>query len=460
MDSSKPLGAVTASEKFAYGLGALGKDLACSIVYVYLMYYYTDVVGLSAAFVGTLFLVARIWDAFNDPIMGMIVDNTRTRWGKFRPWILGGAVINSVFLVGVFWNTGWDKPWILVYASASYILWGMTYTLMDIPYWSMIPSLTTDPREREQIAVVPRLFASAAWFLMGSFGLQAVDFLGAGDASRGFLLLSVAIVAVFIGFSGLTAIKVRERIALQVNAPKIRLREVLGLIVKNDQLMALVGIVLTFNMATQLAGGFAIYYFTYAVGNRDLFQVFMMYSGAAEIAGLLLFPRLARGLSRPTVYFLACLFPALGGIGLWLAGSLAPQDALYVGLAGAFLKFGSGFALALSTVMLADVVDYGEYKLGVRSESVVFSVQTMLVKFASAFAGFLIGTGLTLIGYVPNQVQDADTIQGMRLLMIAIPFGLVVLSFVLYRFLYRLNGAFHDRVLRDLEARRTGQAVS
>ncbi|WP_275556305.1 melibiose:sodium transporter MelB [Mixta sp. Marseille-Q2659] len=441
---------ISQTTKLSYGIGALGKDLACSIIYLYLMFYYTDVVGLSAAFVGSLFLFARIWDAVTDPIMGLIVDNTRTRWGKFRPWILIGTIINSLVMIAVFLNHELEGVWLYVYASVSYVLWGMTYTIMDIPYWSIIPSLTSDKTEREKIVVVPRLFASVAWLIMGAFGLKAIDWLGDGETAVGFVRVSIAIAIFFIISALVTVINVKDVVDVKVRKEKIKLKDVMVIIGQNDQLKALIGIVLSFNMAMQLAGGFAIYYFTYAIGNKDLFPVFMMLSGAAEIAGLVLFPKLAQKVSRPMVWKLACLFPLLSCGVLLFSGIFMPESHVLVGISGAALKFGSGFALAMSTVMLADVVDYGEYKMGIRSESVIFSVQTMLVKGASAIAGFLIGLGLALTGYVPNEVQDESTIMGMRLLMIGIPFLLVCLSYLIYRKYYKLNGDFHDNVLREL----------
>lgn len=445
---------ISNTSKLSYGIGALGKDLACSIIYLYLMFYYTDVVGLSAAFVGSLFLFARIWDAITDPVMGLIVDNTRSRWGKFRPWILIGTIVNSATMIGVFICHEFEGVWLYVYASVSYVLWGMTYTMMDIPYWSMIPSLTKEKSEREKIVVVPRLFASIAWLIMGAFGLKAIDWLGDGDSATGFVRVSIAIAIFFIISAIITVVNVKDVVEVKVSKPKISLKDMVNIITKNDQLKALIGIVLTFNMAMQLAGGFAIYYFAYAIGNKDLFPVFMMLSGAAEIAGLVLFPKVVASVSRPTVWRLACIFPLLSCVILLISGIFMPESHVLVGLSGALLKLGSGFSLAMATVMLADVVDYGEYKTGMRSESVIFSVQTMLVKAASAFAGFLIGIGLTIIGYVPNEVQDGDTIFGMRVLMIGIPFILVAASFFIYRRYYKLNGQYHDDIMAELVKKR------
>ncbi|MGL4511127.1 glycoside-pentoside-hexuronide (GPH):cation symporter, partial [Cetobacterium sp.] len=235
---------VSLKTKLSYGLGALGKDYACAIVYIFLMYYFTDVLGLAPAFVGTLFLVARMWDAINDPAMGMIVDNTRSKWGKFRPWILIGTLLNAITVVGMF-----TKPEVFsgkslyIYISIMYILWGMTYTVMDIPFWSMIPALSDDKKEREEIAVVPRIFASLAWLSLGSLGLPLIAFLGKGNEGRGFSLLSLGIAGVFILTTLLMVTNVKEQIKTKKNSEKINLKEAFRLILKNDQLVALIGTV-------------------------------------------------------------------------------------------------------------------------------------------------------------------------------------------------------------------------
>ena len=226
---------ITLKMKLSYGFGALGKDYACAIVYIFLMYYFTDVLGIVPAFIGTLFLVARVWDAVNDPIMGMIVDNTRSKWGKFRPWILIGTLLNSVVLIGLFYKpAGISTNTLYAYISIMYILWGMTYTVMDIPFWAMIPSFSDDKREREQIAVVPRIFAAIAWLTLGSFGLKIIQLLGKGNEGEGFTILSIIISVFFVLTSILTFLYVKEQIVSDVKAPKVNLKETFMLIAKND----------------------------------------------------------------------------------------------------------------------------------------------------------------------------------------------------------------------------------
>ncbi len=452
---------ITLQTKLSYGLGALGKDFACAPIYIFLMFYFTDVAGLSAAFVGTIFLAARIIDAVTDPMMGVIVDNTRSRFGKFRPWIVIGTLLNAVVLVGLFSTHLFEGTALYVYAAAAYILWGLTYTIMDIPYWSMIPALSSSRQEREKLVVWPRLFASLAWFITGTYGLHIVGKLGNGDQGDGFFNVAMLIAVLFVMSAFLIARNVKEKAAPANAKPaeKFSFKDVLTIIGKNDQLKALIGTVLSFQIANLLVGGFAIYYFSYALGNTELFPVYMMVAGAAEVAGVFLFPRIAAALPRKHLWLIACGFPILSCLLLLLMGFVAPANVLMIGMAGAAIKFGVGMANALQTVMLADVVDYGEHKTGRRSESVIFSVQTMLVKFAGAAGGFIVGVGLSLVGYVPNVEQSASTIMGLEFMMIGLPAIMMAMSSVIYQRYYRLHEGFNKEEEVELNIQVEGASV-
>ena len=444
---------ISLDTKFSYGLGALGKDFACSIVYIFLMYYYTDVAGLPAALVGTLFLFARLLDAVTDPVMGMIVENTRSRFGKFRPWIVLGTLINSVALLALFSAHEFTGTTLLIYATITYLIWGVTYTIMDIPYWSMVPALSLKREERERLVVWPRLFASFAWLIVGTYGLASVTYLGGEDEGRGFFLLSTVIIVAFIASAFITFTRVKEKVNPGNVTERFSFRDAIGILRNNDQLASLIGCVLTFNIAIQLVGGFAIYYFSYAIGKPELFPMFALVSGAAEMLGVFVFPWLCRYLPRSITWYIASLFAVGCSLVLLVGSLLAPESAVLVAAAGALLKFGGGIANGLGTVMLADVVDYGHYKTGKRSESIIFSVQTMLVKFAGAFSGFFIGVGLTLIGYIPNEIQSDDTVMGLRLLMIGLPTLFLIISILVYRSTFKLHGELHKEVTENLAKR-------
>ena len=440
--------------KISYGIGAFGKDLVYAIVATFYMFYLTDVCKIDPIFIGNLFLFARLFDAVNDPVMGLVVDNTRTRWGKFRPWILLGTILNAVVLVFLFLNPGLEGGRQLTYIAVTYLLWGVTYTLMDIPYWSMIPALTDDEKERDTISVVPRIFASVAWMLIGYFGLPLVERLGRGDQADGFARLGGVIAVVFVICSVVTFFCVKDRGIEQGGAPRQRtsVREMIAVLVKNDQVLVVLALSLLFNLSFQLTNGFAVFYCKYVIGLQDMVSVYLLAAGITQLCGLFGYPFLASWIGRRAVFAASGVFPVLGFAVLLLG--MFPANEMWlrgmVFLTGAVINFGIGLSLGLLTVMLADVVDYGEYKLGTRNESILFSTQTFVVKFAGALSGFITGAGLTLIGFVADAVQTPGTVLGIRVIMGGIPIVFTVLYLIIYSRFYRLTGTFLEEVKEAL----------
>ena len=440
--------------KLSFGLGAFGKDAVYAIVSTFLMYFLTDVKGVAPAFVGTLFLVARIFDAVNDPLMGVIVDNTRSKWGRFRPWIMLGTVLNSIVLVLLYFNTSFSGKSYATWVAVLYILWGLTYTIEDIPYWSMVPALTEDPQERDQISSIPRFFASMAWLVVGSGGFTIIGILGKGDDATGFARFAMVIAVVFIVASTLTCMNCRESREVPPSAEKTSVSKMIDILFKNDQVLAVLGIAVFFNLGYQLENSFATYYFKYVCGSESgaLFSVWTGVAGIAQMATLALFPSIAAKIGRPKAFLVAAASQVVGFAMLFVMGTgISP---IMVGLCSVIVNIGIGFMLVLVTVSLADVVDYGEYKFGTRNEAIIFSMQTFVVKLAGAVSGFISGVGLTAIGYVANQTPSAGTVSGMKVLMIVVPAALAILTYVVYLFCFKLRGEYLDEVKAAIQAKR------
>jgi melibiose permease len=436
--------------KFFYSLGMLGANFGCAPIYIFLMYYFTDIAGLKGAFVGTMFLVARLIDAVTDPMMGLVVDNTKSRFGKFRPWIVIGTVLNTACVLALFKSHVFSGTSLYVYSSIVYILWGVSYTIMDIPIWSMVPALSRSRPEREKLVVWARLSASIVWWLVGAYGLATISFMGGGEkASVGeqanaFFYAALAVCVIFITGALVLFFNVKEKVEVSATkAEKIKVKDMIHIISSNDQLKALIGCILSFNIANMMIGGFGLYYFKYVIGIENMFSQYMMAAGLAEISGVFLLPFIANRLPRKYMWFIACSLPALSCLVLYLAGVISPEMAIFVSISGAIVKFGVGMFNVLSTVMLADVVDYGEYITGKRSESIIFSAQTMLIKLAGALSAFITGVGLSLVGYVANQEQTPGTLLGIKILMLGVPAALVLISALIYKKFYKLHCGFN-----------------
>lgn len=450
-------GKITFREKYSFGFGAIGKDMVYGIIATYAMIYLTDTVGLSAAFVGTMFFLAKFWDAINDFFMGMIIDNTHSRWGKFKPWLIIGTLLNAAVLVMFFTKMPWQGIALYVGATVLYILWGMTYTIMDIPYWSMIPNLTQDPEEREKVSVIPRIFAAVGQTLIvGGLGLPIMNALGGGQI--GFTKFAWIIAIVFIFATLVTCFGTRNQSNLNAieggKKDKTSFKDAWNAIAKNDQLLVTVVIILFYNMAYNFAQGSMLYYFKYVAGNDQLFSYYTFAAGIATVVGLLFFPKMAQKLSRRVVYIICGILPAIGLGGLFIGSFVAKQSAVIAVLAGFIFLMGYGLHQGSVTVLLADTVDYGEYKLGKRNESVTFSCQTLLVKFTSALTTMLTGWALTMTGYVPNQVQSASTMMGIRVVAIIGPIIMALLSMVVYLKYLKLDQNYVSRIIKILTLRK------
>lgn len=191
---------LTAKEKVSYGLGAVGKDMVYMLSASYILYYYQDILGVNAFAMGIILMAARVFDAFNDPIMGVLVAKTRTKWGKFRPWLMVGTVLNAIVLYFMFAAPpALDGAGLVAYAAVTYILWGVTYTMMDIPYWSMIPAFTEGGRERESLSTLARSCAGVGSAIVTIITMQCVMVFGGGNEREGFRLFALLIASTVCG---------------------------------------------------------------------------------------------------------------------------------------------------------------------------------------------------------------------------------------------------------------------
>ena len=452
------------SQRVAYGIGAVGKDMVYALSASYVMYFYQDILGLSATFVGLILMVARVFDALNDPFMGILVAKTRTRWGRFRPWLLSGTVLNAVVLYALFAAPDMSRTNLMVYFAVVYILWGTTYTMMDIPYWSMIPAVTDTPQDREGLSVVGRTCAGIGSALIQVGTLLTVNALGGGNERAGFARIALLVAILFVAAEVVCCLKVREHRTESMQTSGVA--EMFRALFRNDQAMITVLAILMINSSLYLTSNLAIYFFKYDVGGTGWmgnYTLFTTVGGGCQILGMMaLYPLLHKKLGNTSLFRIA-LTMAMTGYALILLICLVGLSANIplLCLCAAILFATNGMLSVLTTVFLSSSVDYGELKTGRREESVIFSMQTFVVKAASGIAVFITGIGLDFIGLVGDTAetgeivaQSASTILGLRLLMTIMPIIGLAVAFVFFVRKFTLTDERVQEISDTLKARR------
>ncbi len=439
--------------KIGYGIGAVGKDMVYALVAGFLMYYYNTVLGVSSSFIGVVFMAVRIFDAFNDPMMGVVVGKTKTKMGKFRPWLIVGTLTNAIVLYFLFAvPESMEGNQLLCYLSIVYLLWSVTYTVMDIPYWSMIPAITKPGKERESVSVVARSCAGLGYAIPTAVAMVFVGLLGGGDEREGFRLFTLGVAIIFVIAIAITVLTVKEKVGTELKTPSVK--EMLLSLLHNDQALAIVVTIVIFNSSLYLTQNLALYFFQYDIGNVELYGIFATVGGVAQILSMVSLPALRKKFPTNGI-FIGAILTAIAGYGmLFLLGTLHITNIILLAIAAMIIFAGFGMATVLTTIFLADTVDYGEWKNHQRNESVVFSLQTFVVKLASAISVFIAGVGLDLIHLdVDATTQTAGTLLGMRVIMTLIPIAGLIIAIVVFRKKYILTEARLEEISEELKGR-------
>ncbi|SEG11505.1 melibiose permease [Eubacterium ruminantium] len=437
-------------EKFAYALGAVGKDMVYMLSASYVLYYFQDILGVNAVAMGVILLVARIFDAFNDPIMGIVVAKTHTRWGKFRPWLLIGTVTNAAVLFIMFAAPpSLDGKGLVAYAAVTYILWGVTYTMMDIPYWSMIPAFTKSGKEREGLTTLARSAAGVGSALVTILTMIIVHALGGEGNSgerTGFKWFALIIAIVFVVFILITCINIKEKSTVNMESPSVG--QMFKALIKNDQAMTVVIAIVLINCAVYITSNLVLYFFKYDFGGESWYNsytLFNTFGGAIQILSMMVLYPLLRNAFKFTnirIFYICIISAVIGYASLLGIAFTSMSNVVILFIPGFFIFAANGVLQVLTTVFLANTVDYGELKNGRRDESVIFSMQTFVVKLASGIAAFIASISLSIfnlksdsvteeqksIDYSLQVAQSSQT--GLRMVMTLIPIvGLFVAVF-------------------------------
>ena len=450
---------LTGKAKFSYALGAVGKDM---VYMLYVLYYFQDIMGVSAIAMGTILLAARVFDAFNDPIMGVIVAKTKTKWGKFRPWLLIGTLTNAVVLYLMFAAPPtMDAAGLTAYAAVTYILWGVTYTMMDIPYWSMIPAFTEGGKEREGLTTLARSAAGVGSALITVITVLSVQALGnafGGANAReieiiGFKYFSLIVAVLFVVFTLIMCINVKEKSTVEMET--VSVGQMFKALVQNDQAMAIVLSIVCTNGALYITSNLVLYFFKYDFGGTAWYNDYTLFStfggGVQILSMMILYPLLRRWFDNRKIFFISMGMCAAGYAVLLALTFTSMTSVWLLFIPGFFIFATNGINAILTTVFLANTVDYGELKNNRRDESVIFSMQTFVVKLASGVAAFIASICLQVNQLSKAAVSEADKAVdfsaavsasaklGLRMTMTLAPIALIVFSFFWFRKKYILT---------------------
>jgi GPH family glycoside/pentoside/hexuronide:cation symporter len=452
-------------EKIGYSLGDTASNLFWQTFSMFLLYFYTDIFGISAAAAGTMFLVTRIWDTVNDPLMGIIADRTNSKWGKFRPYLLYLAVPFGVIGIFTFTTPDFGATGKMVYAYLTYSLMMMVYTAINIPYSALMGVLSDDPLERTKAASYRFVAAFAGGLVVQATALKLVKVLGGNNEALGWqLTMSVfAFIAAVLFIT--TFATTKERVS-PPKEQKTTLSKDLKDLFKNIPWVVLfiAGIfLLTF---VSIRNGSIMYYYKYYVGDQlismfgkemnlssdVLASTFMVLGSAANIIGVLVTgwfsKRFGKKRSFVGLMLLTTLFTAVFIF-------LKPENVLIMFSLQITISFLMGPLSPIIWSMYTDTADYSEWLNGRRATGLVMSASTMAQKFGWTIGGAVAGWLLASYGFVANQDQNPETIRGIQMMISLIPAGLAILC-AGFMFLYKLDEQTMQEIMVDLQKRREG----
>jgi len=439
-------------EKISYGLGDTANNLAFSMVTTYLMVFYTDVFGITAAAVATLFLVARIIDAFTDTFMGVIVDRFggNNPNGKFRPYLKWAGIPLIITSILLFLTPDFSESGKLVYAYVTYILFGMAYTAINIPYGSLASVMTRDSGDRAALSSFRGLGTMIGMFAVGVLVVPMVNLFPTQQIGYPVTVGIMGVIALILYF--ITYKNTRERIQpVKSSKPEKMNVQMITRIIKNGPFLALSGMSFFILAAMFINQSVGMYYFTYVLGNEMLFPVYNVVNISFTIIIVLLLPKLSEKFGKKRIALFGFV---LGTVAFSLLFILPVHEVtviilLVLGMAGITMPN------MLMWAFVSDVIDYGEWKSGIRQEGTTYSLYSFIRKVSQAIAGFVGAMGLTFIGYVPNVQQTPDTILGLEVLMVLLPAIACIISFIVFKFGYSLTDEKQAEITADLDAKQS-----
>lgn len=463
------------TEKVGYGLGDMSSSMFWKLFGAYLMIFYTDVFGISAAVVGTIFAITRVWDSFFDPIVGVVADRTKSRWGKFRPYLLYLAIPFSIIGVLTFLTPPLGNTGKVVYAFVTYALMMMVYSAINVPYASLLGVMSTDIKDRNTLATYRMVFAYLGLLialllfipLVNAFSEESQSGMTYGWLTApqfgwmmAVVVIGIACSALFLGCFALTRERVRP-----VKKTKTSLKEDLGDLLHNKPWWILLGAGVASLIFNSIRDGATVYYFKYfvdesAFGDIPFLGIPFVLSGlylavgqAANIVGVILAAPVSNRIGKRRTFMLSMVAATALSVIFY---QFDKDQLVLIFIFQALISICAGSIFPLLWSMYADCADYSELKTGNRATGLIFSSSSMSQKIGWAFGAAVTGWMLAAFGFKANGVQSAETIQGIKIFLSYLPAAGALLSFVFIYF-YPLSESRMREVSAELENRRKQQ---
>lgn len=410
--------------KWFYSTGGIGRDMAYQLFSAYLLTYVMftkTITNAQFAAISVIMIVCRIFDALNDPIMGGIIENTKMKLGKFKPWILIGALTSAIVMVLYFSSPleGWP---FVIFFGCMYLLFDITFTMNDIGYWSMLPSLAKDQAQRATLTSMANLFASIGAIIAFAVipiltnGPNAIG----GNSITGYMGVAIIIAAIFAGCQIMTTVFVKEApVSYRSEDEKIGLKAMFQVVFKNDQLLWTSLVMLLYNLGSSLINVFGIIY-VYLYFGYDGINI-TLFVGAYAIGNLLInivYPYMVRVLKRKQVATLGLIGVVVGYGFFFMVGVVIPMNYLLLCVAGFILSFGQAMIYMVTTINLTNCIEYNEYKTGNRDEAIIFSIRPFMAKMGSALQQGIVAVAYLALGItaITNGISEAERMSNMGLI--------------------------------------------
>ena len=441
---------ITKKEKWTYTGSLLGQNMIYSFVTMYVMFFFTDLLRIPPESVTVIMVTASLWDAVNDILMGMIADRTKTRWGKFRPYLLAGPFVIALTTILCFLNFGGSAVGTVALAAVCYVLWGMSYTVYDIPIWAISSVSSHDADEKNGMVTLGKIGGTLGTVIVSVGSVSLLNAFGGERSAGAYTAAACVIAGVGAALMLLSGFVLKERI--EPPAKGIPFRRNIHTILDNGPLKALMVSLLVVNMVNNIRQVAQMYFAVYVWGDSGYVTWIGLSLVLGMIFGMAISPALIRRFDKKYIFLVACAAGAVFSFVPFAVGGGPVLGLIFLGVSFAF----TGMTTISSTSMLMDAIDFSEFKLGFRGEGVVFSMNTFLNKLSSTISTGVLGLALTAMHYVDNMDPNPTVVTGFSLIVYVVPALCFLLAMVPLVF-YKLKPAQIEEIRTELEHRRSAE---